>query len=109
MPDLQQATMKWVTQYEKGKFEVEVNTDELNRRLDVFNLAAQRLAVGIILLGMVIGSAFATSMDDAIFGIRLSILAFVIFAFSLGTSVYMAVRMMRDMNRKPYTQPKIKY
>ncbi len=63
IPDLQQATMQWITQYEKGKFEVEVNTDELNRRLDVFNLAAQRLAVGIMLLGMVIGSAFATGIE----------------------------------------------
>ena len=36
--------MKWITQYEKGEFEVELNTDELNERLDIFNLAAQRLA-----------------------------------------------------------------
>jgi predicted unusual protein kinase regulating ubiquinone biosynthesis (AarF/ABC1/UbiB family) len=86
IPDLQQATMKWVSQYEKGKFEVEVNTDELNSRLDIFNLAAQRLAIGIILLGMVIGSAFA-----------------------LAYSVYMVFRMMRDMGRKPYTPPRIKY
>jgi ubiquinone biosynthesis protein len=109
MPDLQQATMRWITQYEKGKFEIELNTDELNNRLDVFNLAAQRLAVGMILLGMVIGSAFATSMEGDIFGIQLSVLAFLIFAFSLGISVYMAIRMMRDMGHKPYMPPKIKY
>ena len=64
--------MKWMTQYEKGKFEVELNTDELNERLDIFNLAAQRLAVGMVLLGMVIGSAFATSMQGEILGIQLS-------------------------------------
>ena len=61
--------MKWITQYEKGEFEVKLDTDELNSRLDVFNLAAQRLAVGMILLGMIIGSAFATSMEGAIFGV----------------------------------------
>jgi hypothetical protein len=43
--------MQWINQYEKGKIEVEVNTDELNKRLDIFNVAAQRLAVGIVLLG----------------------------------------------------------
>jgi ubiquinone biosynthesis protein len=109
LPDLQQATMKWVGQYEKGKFEVELNTDELNSRLDIFNLAAQRLAVGMILLGMVIGSAFATNMDGDVFGIRLAHVAFIIFTFSLAYSVYMVFRMMRDMGRKPYTPPKINY
>lgn len=109
VPDLQQATMKWITQYEKGKFQVELDTSELNERLDVFNLAAQRLAVGMILLGMVIGSAFATSMQGEILGIRLSLIAFIIFAFTLAVSIVMAVRMMNDMGRKPYSPPKIKY
>jgi ubiquinone biosynthesis protein len=109
IPDLQQATMKWITQYEKGKFEVELNTDELNSRLDIFNLAAQRLAVGMILLGMMIGSAFATGMQGAIFGVRLSNIAFTIFAFTLAYSVIIAIRMMRDMGRKPYAPPKINY
>ena len=109
VPDLQQATMRWITQYEKGKFEIELNTDDLNRRLDVFNLAAQRLAVGMILLGMVIGSAFATQMSGDLLGIPLSIIAFIIFAMSLSISIYMALRMMRDMERKPYTPPKINY
>jgi ubiquinone biosynthesis protein len=109
IPDLQQATMQWITQYEKGKFEVELNTDDLNSRLDIFNLAAQRLAVGMVLLGMVIGSAFATSMEGVLFGIQLSHAAFVIFAFTLGYSVVMVIRMMRDMGRKPYTPPRINY
>lgn len=109
IPDLQQATMKWITQYEKGEFEVKLDTDELNSRLDVFNLAAQRLAVGMILLGMIIGSAFATSMEGAIFGIQLSQLAFLIFAFTLVYSVIMVVRLMRDMGRKPYRPPRINY
>jgi ubiquinone biosynthesis protein len=109
LPDLQQATMNWVTQYEKGKFEVELNTDELNSRLDVFNLAAQRLAIGMILLGMVIGSAFATGMEGTLLGLQLSVVAFIIFGFSLAVSVYMVIRMMRDMGRKPYSPPRIKY
>lgn len=109
VPDLQQATMKWLGQYEKGRFQLELDTDELNKRLDVLNLAAQRLAVGMILLGMVIGSAFATSMEGALLGVQLSVLAFVIFAFSLGISLFMVIRMMRDMGQKPYRPPKINY
>ena len=109
IPDLQQATMKWITQYEKGEFEVKLDTDELNSRLDVFNLAAQRLAVGMILLGMIIGSAFATSMEGDIFGVPLAQIAFLIFAFTLIYSVVMVIRLMRDMGRKPYRPPKINY
>lgn len=114
IPDLQQATMKWLTQYEKGKFELELNTDELNERLDIFNIAAQRLAVGIVLLGivllgMVIGSAFATGMEGELLGIPLSLMAFAIFFFSMAVSVVMVIRMMRDMGRKPPHAPRIKY
>ncbi|MFN8466667.1 MAG: AarF/UbiB family protein [Caldilineaceae bacterium] len=109
IPDLQQATMKWITQYEKGEFEVKLDTDELNSRLDVFNLAAQRLAVGMILLGMIIGSAFATSMEGDIFGVQLAHIAFLIFAFTLAYSVVMVIRLMRDMGRKPYRPPRINY
>jgi len=109
IPDLQQATMQWINQYEKGKIEVEVNTDDLNQRLDIFNVAAQRLAVGIVLLGMIIGSAFATSMEGAVFGINLAVLAFVIFVFSIGAGLIMSIRMMRTIGEKPRRRPRVLY
>lgn len=109
IPDLQQATMKWITQYEKGEFEVRLDTDELNSRLDIFNVAAQRLAVGMILLGMVIGSAFATSMPGEILGVELSFIAFLVFVFTLTVSFVMVIRMMRDIGRKPTRPPRINY
>ncbi|MCB0067561.1 MAG: hypothetical protein KDD77_10440, partial [Caldilineaceae bacterium] len=107
IPDLQQATMQWLNQYEKGKFEVEVNTDELNARLDIFNVAAQRLAIGIVLLGMIIGSAFATSIEGSFLGINFSSLAFLIFLFAIITGTIMAVRMMRSINVRPPAKPRI--
>ena len=109
IPDLQQATMQWLTQYEKGKFEVQVNTDELNARLDIFNQAAHRLSIGLLLLGMVIGSAFATNMEGDIFGIQLSTLAFMLFVFSLLVSLYMVLRMIREANQTPPRPPRIRY
>lgn len=109
IPDLQQATMQWLTQYEKGQFEVQVNTDELNARLDIFNLAAHRLAIGMILLGMVIGSAFATNMPGEVFGIKLSLIAFLLFVNTLIASLVMVIRMMREMDVRPRRTPRIKY
>jgi ubiquinone biosynthesis protein len=109
IPDLQQATVQWIRQYEKGKFEVELNTDELNLRLDIFNVAAQRLAIGMILLGMVIGSAFATGIDGEIAGIPLSWIAFVLFGFAIIVSTVMVVRMMSEVGHKPRRPPRIRY
>ena len=109
IPDLQQATLQWLNQYEKGKFEVEVNTDELNSRLDIFNVAAQRLAIGIVLLGMIIGSAFATNIEGSFLGISFSALAFLIFIFSIATGTVMAIRMMNAVNQKPQQKPRIIY
>ncbi len=109
IPDLQQATMQWINQYEKGKFEVELNTTDLNERLDIFNIAAQRLAVGIVLLGMIIGSAFATSMKGAILGIDLATVAFLIFVFSIGAGLIMSIRMMRTIGEKPRRRPRVMY
>jgi ubiquinone biosynthesis protein len=109
IPDLQQATMQWINQYEKGKIEVEVNTDELNKRLDIFNVAAQRLAVGIVLLGMIIGSAFATSMEGAFLGIELSAVAFAIFIFAIGAGLILSIRMMRTIGQKPRRRPRVLY
>jgi hypothetical protein len=109
IPDLQQATVQWISQYEKGKFEVELNTDELNLRLDIFNVAAQRLAIGMILLGMEIGSAFATGIDGTLGGIPLSWMAFGLFAFAIIVSTVMVVRMMGEVGHKPQRPPRIRY
>ena len=109
IPDLQQATMQWPNQYEKGKFEAEVNTDEINSRLDIFNVAAQRLAIGIVLLGMIIGSAFATSIEGSFLGIDFSALAFLIFIFAILTGTIMAIRMMRSISASPYQKARVYY
>ncbi len=109
IPDLQQATMQWIGQYEKGKFEVELNTDDLNQRLDIFNVAAQRLAIGMVLLGMVIGSAFATGIDGSILGIPLSWIAFGLFGFAMIVSTVMLWNMIQELRRKPQPPRGIRY
>jgi uncharacterized membrane protein len=49
----------------------------------------------IVLLGMIIGSAFATSIEGKILGIELSTLAFLIFTFSIAAGFTMSLRMLR--------------
>ncbi len=109
IPNLQQATMQWLDQYEKGKLEVTLDTDELNQRLDIFNVAAQRLAIGIVLLGMIIGSAFAISVEGEVFGIRLQTVAFLLFVFSIGVGFSMSLRMLRRGGTRPPRKPRLLY
>jgi ubiquinone biosynthesis protein len=60
-PTLQQATMKWLDQYERGRLTVELDTSDLARQIGVFSAAIQYLAVGFILAGIVVGAAIAVA------------------------------------------------
>ena len=57
LPSLQEATIKWLDQYQAGKFVVELNTDELNRQVGRAYEGLERLTIGLILAGMLVGTA----------------------------------------------------
>lgn len=59
LPDLEMATVSWLQQYKSGKLTLHVDTSDLTRGVDRFSLAVNRLTLGIILVGMLIGSALA--------------------------------------------------
>jgi ubiquinone biosynthesis protein len=57
LPSLQEATIKWLDQYQAGKFVVELNTDDLNRQVGRAYEGLERLTIGLILAGMLVGTA----------------------------------------------------
>ncbi len=59
LPDMETATLSWITQYQKGKFVISVDTSDLTKGVDRFSMTVNRLTLGIILVGMLIGSAIA--------------------------------------------------
>ena len=61
LPDLESATLSWITQYQRGKFVITVDTSDLTKGVDRFSVSVNRLTLGIILVGMLIGSALALS------------------------------------------------
>jgi predicted unusual protein kinase regulating ubiquinone biosynthesis (AarF/ABC1/UbiB family) len=95
MPSLQQATLRWLDQYEKGRVTIEVDTSELNSRLDQFNGTARTIALAMMLLGMVVGSGIATTMEGSVLGIEFSSIAFGLFAVSMGASLLMVWQLLR--------------
>jgi ubiquinone biosynthesis protein len=63
IPSLSDATISWLDQYQKGRFEVTVNTDQLTRELKSFNRQISTLAVALVLAGLLIGTSIATFVD----------------------------------------------
>jgi predicted unusual protein kinase regulating ubiquinone biosynthesis (AarF/ABC1/UbiB family) len=85
LPSLQDATIGWLDQYQKGRLEVYVDTSGLAKEVDKLAGFGRQVVIAMILVGMIIGSAIATtvlSFAEPVgriweFAFRLSYLGFV--------------------------------
>ena len=59
VPSFQEATTKWLDQYQKGRFEVFVDTSDLAKEVGRLKSWGRQIVVAIILVGIIIGSAIA--------------------------------------------------
>ena len=57
LPDLQGASLKWLDTFQKGRFEVYLDTSDLGQHVDRLNVSAERIMVAVILAGILIGGA----------------------------------------------------
>jgi predicted unusual protein kinase regulating ubiquinone biosynthesis (AarF/ABC1/UbiB family) len=62
MPSLSEATVRWLDQYQRGRFEVYVDTSGLAKEVTKINALGRQIVLAIILVGMIVGSAIATSI-----------------------------------------------
>ncbi len=60
LPSLSEATMGWLNQYRKGRFEVYVDTSGVAKEVEKINRFGRQLIIALLVVGMVIGSAIAT-------------------------------------------------
>jgi predicted unusual protein kinase regulating ubiquinone biosynthesis (AarF/ABC1/UbiB family) len=60
LPSLSEATMGWLNQYRKGRFEVYVDTSGVAKEVQKINRFGRQLVIALLVVGMVIGSAIAT-------------------------------------------------
>lgn len=83
LPDLASATTKWLDQYESGKLRIYLDMGDLNDDVDRIEKAVNRnvtlLALTLLLVGLLIGSAIATNLTSEWGGIQLSTIAFFLF------------------------------
>jgi len=61
LPSLSEATLGWLSQYQKGRFELYLDTSGLAKEVDKLGGLVRQIAMGIILVGTIVGSAIAIS------------------------------------------------
>jgi ubiquinone biosynthesis protein len=60
LPTLAGATSKWLDQYQKGRFEVTVDTSQLSKEVGKLTRLGREIVIAVMLVGMVVGSAIAS-------------------------------------------------
>ncbi len=64
-PSLREATIKWIENYGKGRLEIHVDTEELNQAIESTQSTMNQVIIGLMLVGMIIGSSIAASYGAA--------------------------------------------
>jgi ubiquinone biosynthesis protein len=85
LPSLQEATLRWLGMYRRGRFELHVDTSDIAQELQTFRRIAHQIIIGIILVGMIVGSAIAASFSAVAgdLGSTLAQLALAVFFISI--------------------------
>ena len=60
IPTLTEATTKWLDQYQKGRFEVTVDTSHLAKEVTKLTRLGREIVIALMLVGMLVGSAIAS-------------------------------------------------
>lgn len=98
IPSLKDATLGWLGMYRRGRFELHVDTSDLAREVSAIRRIAQQVILGIVLVGMLVGSAIAASFS-AVAGAIGSVLAqwalTVFFVSVVITGVFIAILVFR--------------
>jgi predicted unusual protein kinase regulating ubiquinone biosynthesis (AarF/ABC1/UbiB family) len=104
IPSLVDATTKWLDQYEKGRLSVLVDTSELTPQVEkldnVLSKSLDRLLLGLVLVGWLVGAAIASTVQVDLLGFSLSDLAFYMFLVGALLGAYVAFQTVRRLSRE---------
>ncbi len=104
LPSLVEATTKWLDQYEKGRVSVHVDTSDLSPQVDKFDKALSksldRLLLGLVLTGWLVGAAIASTVNVDVMGFPLSDLAFYMFLAGAGVGAFVAIQTIRRLSKE---------
>jgi ubiquinone biosynthesis protein len=99
IPNLVEATTKWLDQYEKGKLSVHVDVSDVSKEVTKLDKALgkslDRLVIGLILAGWLIGAAIVSTVDISLGDVRLSDLAYYMFIVGAIIGAYVIFQSIR--------------
>jgi ubiquinone biosynthesis protein len=99
VPSLQDATLGWLDQYQKGRFEVYVDTSGLAKEVDKLARLGRQVVIALMLVGMIVGSAIATSViafiqpEEELWGFA-SRLAYLGFVVPMIVAIFIVLRLL---------------
>jgi hypothetical protein len=99
VPSLQEATIKWLDQYQKGRLEVYLDTSGLGKEVDKLAYFGRQVIIAVMLVGMIIGSSVATSVLALtepqgrwwLLAFRLSFIGFVV---AMSLTIFILLRLL---------------
>jgi ubiquinone biosynthesis protein len=104
IPNLVDATTKWLDQYEKGKLSVHIDVSDLSKevtKLDkALGKALDRLVIGMILTGWLVGAAIVSTVNINLGEIPISDLAYYMFIFGTLIGIYIIFQSLRRQRRE---------
>lgn len=104
IPSLVEATTKWLDQYEKGRVSVHIDTSDLTPQVDKFDKALSksldRLLLGLVLTGWLVGAAIASTVHVDVYGFPLSDLAFYMFLVGALIGAVVVYQTIRRLNKE---------
>ena len=105
VPNLQDAAVSWLDQFMVGKLVVHVDTADLTEHIDNLGTTVNKLAAGLIITGMIIGTAIVTSQVWQVSGDQklFPTLALIVFVGLLLIGSRMIWRMLHPP-RRPYVE-----
>jgi len=99
LPDLSLASVKWLNQYKKGRFEVTVDTSELAKEVDKVGRFGRQLVIAVLLVGMLVGTSIATgaialSSQQGEFWDAMYRIVLIGFLFAMSVSILIILRLI---------------
>lgn len=91
LPSLQQVTDRWLRQYRAGRFEVKVDTSDLEPRVEQLRGIARTLTLGLVVVGILIASAIAANAPRTVGFPVLRAAALIVFVVALGAAAILLV------------------
>jgi len=108
IPSLVEATTKWLDQYEKGRLSVHIDTSDLSPQVDKLDKALSksldRLLLGLVLTGWLVGAAIASTARVDILGFPLSDLAFYMFLVGAVVGAFVAIQTVQRLSEEENSQ-----